>query len=136
VDNVIIVIVRNKIRQTAELLCNLDDVSIIFSLDDGYKKSYTGPDFYQCFGQIREDHSDIIFLCKGAKLNVHPSRMSSQMSKGLLAYELKIGTPSDEDDLVRIFDYDDENITNSINDQRAFYKIWIESLASQKPNPI
>jgi len=62
--------------------------------------------------------------------------MSSQMSKGLLAYELKIGTPSDEDDLVRIFDYDDENITNSINDQRAFYKIWIESLASQKPNPI
>lgn len=78
---------------------------------------------------LRADHPEIKFLCKGAKLNVHPSRMSSQMSNGLVAYELKLGIPSEEEDIVRIFDYDDESITSNIEEQRAFYKKWIDSLA-------
>ena len=54
--------------------------------------------------------------------------MSSQMSTGLVAYELKLGIPSEEEDLVRIFDYEDENLTNNIEEQRTFYKRWLESL--------
>jgi tRNA-binding EMAP/Myf-like protein len=77
---------------------------------------------------LRADHPEIKFLCKGAKLNVHPSRMSSQMSSGLVAYELKLGKPSEEEDIVRIFDYEDKNITSNIEEQRTFYKNWVESL--------
>ena len=59
--------------------------------------------------------------------------MSSQMSSGLVAYELKLGKPSEEEDIVRIFDYEDENITSNIEEQRTFYKNWIESLLITTP---
>lgn len=101
---------------------------LTYKTKNGLIKFYSDYDMYECFGSLRADHPEINFLCKGAKLNVHPSRMSSQMSSGLVAYELKLGTPSEEEDLVRIFDYDDENLTNNIYEQRAFYKRWMESL--------
>jgi hypothetical protein len=100
----------------------------------GLSKVYTAYDLYVCFGMLRAEYPEIKFLCKGAKLNVHPSRMSSQMSNGLVAYELKFGKPSEEEDLVRIFDYEDENITSNIEEQKAFYQNWIESLTVTTPN--
>ncbi len=50
------------------------------------------------------------------------------MSHGLVAYELRMGTPSSEEDIVRIFDYDDTNLTNNIGDQKTFYLDWVKSL--------
>ena len=97
-------------------------------MQNGLTKTYTAYDLYVCFGMLRADYSEIKFLCKGAKLNVHPSRMSSQMSSGLIAYELNLGKPSEAKNLVRIFDYEDENITSNIEKQEIFYKNWIESL--------
>jgi hypothetical protein len=103
--------------------------TLIFTMKNGINRAYTSYDLYDCLGMLRADFPEIKILCKGAKLNVHPSRMSSQMSKGLVAYELKLGHPSEEEDIVRIFDYDDENITNNIEEQKNFYLKWIESLA-------
>ena len=102
-------------------------------MQSGLTKIYTAYDFYVCFGILRADHPEIKFLCKGAKLNVHPSRMSSQMSSGLVAYELKPGKPSEEEDIVRIFDYENKNIISNIEEQKIFYKKWIESLTITAP---
>lgn len=99
-----------------------------FKIKNGPITFYSGNDLYECFGALRAKHPDIIFLCKGAKLNVHPSRVSSQMTSGLVAYELKLGITSEEEDLVRIFDYENENLTNNIEEQRNFYGTWLKSL--------
>ncbi|MBK5351819.1 hypothetical protein JFU37_04740 [Pseudomonas sp. TH41] len=115
--------------ETATVECDRKKLTLTFTMQNGLKKTYSAYDLYACFGMLRADHPEIKFLCKGAKLNVHPSRMSSQMSNGLVAYELKLGIPSEEEDIVRIFDYDDESITSNIEEQRAFYKKWIDSLA-------
>lgn len=56
------------------------------------------------------------------------------MSSGLVAYELKPGKPSEEEDLVRIFDYEDENITSNIEEQKTFYQNWLKSLTITTPN--
>jgi hypothetical protein len=94
----------------------------------GIKKTYTAHDLYVCLGLLRADFPETKFLCKGAKLNVYPSRMSSQMSAGLVAYELHMGKVSDDEDIVNIFDYEDADITNDIQQQTDFYKRWLDSL--------
>ncbi|MDR6609166.1 hypothetical protein [Pseudomonas synxantha] len=114
--------------ETATIECDRRKPSLTFTMQDGTQKTYSAYDLYVCFGMLRADYPDIKFLCKGAKLNVHPSRMSSQMSKGLVAYEVELGKPSEEENIVRIFDYEDKDITNSIEEQKTFYKKWIESL--------
>ncbi|WP_095051916.1 hypothetical protein [Pseudomonas sp. Irchel s3b2] len=132
-----ILINNHGVVETATIECDRKKLTLTFTMHSGLKKVYTAYDLYVCFGMLRADYPEIKFLCKGAKLNVHPSRMSSQMSNGLVAYELKLGKPSEEEDIVRIFDYEDENITSNIEEQKTFYKNWIESLittASKKDN--
>ncbi|WP_237886111.1 hypothetical protein [Pseudomonas sp. PGPR40] len=114
-------------KEVANLLCDNKDVTITFTMKSGFNKTYSDSDFYRCFGRIREDNPNIQFLCKGSKINVHPSSMSSQMSLGLKAYELTLGKASSLTDIVYIFDYDDNNLTNDPNEQRLFYRRWIES---------
>jgi hypothetical protein len=52
--------------------------------------------------------------------------MASQMSSGVVAYETKLGDPDAK--LVRIFDYEENELTNDINEQIAYRTKWSESL--------
>lgn len=126
-DNVKVTIIRNGKRQQAQLCCNSKNLTITFVMEDGYNKSYTGDDFYECLGHLREDHPEIVFLCKGAKVNVHPSSMSSQMSLGAKAYELTMGKNASRKDVVDIFDYEENNLTNDPKVQQRFFKQWMEA---------
>jgi hypothetical protein len=101
-------------------------------MEDGYSKTYAGADFYDCLGNIRKEHHNIVFLCKGAKVNVHPSSMSSQMTLGVKAYELTLGKYASRSDLVNIFDYEENNLTNDPEIQRDFFMRWIESDISEE----
>lgn len=129
-----ILINNHGVVETATIECDRKKRTLRFTMRSDLTKVYTAYDLYVCFGMLRADYPKIKFLCKGAKINVHPSRMSSQMSSGLVAYELKLGKPSEDEDLVRIFDYEDENITNNIEEQNTFYQNWIESLTTTTPN--
>jgi len=51
-----------------------------------------------------------------------PRECPLRLSKGLVAYEVELGKPSEEENIVRIFDYEDKDITNSIEEQKTFYK--------------
>ena len=118
----------NGVTQKTLIECDRQKQTLAFIMENGSKKTYTAHDLYTCFGLLRADFPETKFLCKGAKLNVHPSRMSSQMSAGVVAYELHLGKPSEEDDVVNIFDYEEIDITNDIQQQRDFYQCWIDSL--------
>lgn len=103
-------------------------VSVIFS--DGKKLTGTGADIFSSFLNLRERLPGYIFQCKGAKINVHPSRMSSQMGGGLIAYELSMGTPAKRSDLVNIFTPDAVREEILPTEQREFFKKWIQSLST------
>ncbi|UVM48730.1 hypothetical protein LOY38_20450 [Pseudomonas sp. B21-015] len=126
-DSVEIVIIKNGRRQIAKLFCDSEALTINFVMEDGYSKTYAGGDFYECLGNIRKEHCNVVFLCKGAKINVHPSSMSSQMSLGVKAYELTLGKYATRNDLVNIFDYEENNLTNDPEVQRDFFMRWFES---------
>ncbi|WP_433739443.1 hypothetical protein [Pseudomonas putida] len=116
------------VPQKVVIECDRQKRTLTLIMENGAKKTYSAHDIYECLGLLRADFPETRFLCKGAKVNVHPSRMSSQMSAGIAAYELKLGRPSEPEDVVNIFDYDEKDITNDIQQQRDFYRNWIKSL--------
>lgn len=122
----IIILINNK-KQTATLACDTKTTSMKLIIDGAPEETYIADDFYECLGKIRKEHQNITFLCKGSKINVRPSSMSSQMSLGIKAYELTLGKPSSPKDLVDIFDYEENDLTNSREEQEAFYMKWRET---------
>ena len=126
----IAVIVNN---QKTEVTVKYDTTKSImtFSEADDFKTVYEGKDMYVCLAKIRADFPHIIFLCKGAKLNVKPSRMASQMSAGLVAYEMTLGQQATNENIVHLFDYEEENLTNNPQEQTDFFKEWLASLGAQ-----
>lgn len=114
--------------QKAAIECDRQNPTLTYILENGLRKTYTAHDLYVCLGLLRADFPETKFLCKGAKFNVYPSRMSSQMSAGVVAYELHMGKPAELEDIVNIFDHEENDITQDIQQQRDYYKRWIESL--------
>lgn len=123
------VIIDNKLERV-ELNYYDQPASISVFFSDGKKFTGTGADIFSSFLNLRERLPGYIFQCKGAKINVHPSRMSSQMAGGLIAYELSMGTPAKRSDLVNIFTPDAVSDEVSPVEQREFFKKWMQSLSA------
>ncbi|WP_124419673.1 hypothetical protein [Pseudomonas sp. R2-60-08W] len=121
-----IFVIKNSTRETATIECDGRTATLSITFASGLKKTYSEADIYLCFGSLRKEFSDIKFLCKGSKINVYPSAMASQMSSGIVAYETQIGDSDAK--LVRIFDYEENELTNDINEQISYRKKWAESL--------
>ncbi|PRA11697.1 MULTISPECIES: hypothetical protein [Pseudomonas] len=121
-----ITIIKNAQRETATLELDRTTSTLSITFADGMQKTYSDTDIYTCLGLKIRKFSEITFLCKGSKINVYPSAMVSQMSSGVVAYEVTVGDPDAE--LVRIFDYEENNLTNDINEQIAYRLKWSDSL--------
>lgn len=83
-------------------------------------------DVFSCFCEIRNHYSDVVFMCKGAKRNVYPSSMCRDMSGGLIAYEFHEGKHAKSEDIVPIFNFDDEDIV-SPEEQKQHFLSWAQS---------
>ncbi|PNA19336.1 hypothetical protein, partial [Pseudomonas sp. MPR-ANB1] len=110
-----IAIINNSLREMATIEYDRSIPSLSITFSNGAKRTYSDTDIFICFGLLRKEFSDITFLCKGSKINVYPSAMASQMSSGFVAYEVEMGDP--EAKLVRIFDYEENQLTNDVNEQ-------------------
>lgn len=117
-------------KEIKSVVINYDEhpPAIRLTTENGHSKKYTGQDIYECFGKILKDMPEVKFLCKGAKLNVRPSSMSSQMTSGIMAYEHTLGSRITRKNLVNIFDYDDQDIINDPQMQTDYFFRWLESI--------
>jgi len=118
-------------KERAKLQYDAAKIFIIFTMKNGFRKKYESEDLYLCLAKIRHDLPHIKFLCKGSKLNVTPSRMCSQMSGGFVAYELTMGKPATFNDIVYIFNYEENDIAQTLEEQKEFYKAWLQSLNTE-----
>ncbi|WP_339527638.1 hypothetical protein [Pseudomonas sp. EL_65y_Pfl2_R96] len=116
-----------EVIEIATIEIHRQESSLTFIRGNGFRKTYTDHDLYLCLAQVRQEFPEIQFLCKGAKINVFPSRMCSQMSGGIVAYELISGRTGTFDQIVNIFDFEDKNITHDIRAQKDFYRRWLNS---------
>lgn len=121
-----IAIINNSLREMATIEYDRSIPSLSITFSNGAKRTYSDTDIFICFGLLRKEFSDITFLCKGSKINVYPSAMASQMSSGIVAYEVEMGDP--EAKLVRIFDYEENELTNDVNEQILYRNKWAKSI--------
>lgn len=97
-------------------------------LENGRTHIFVGLDIYECLGKLIKSLPEVKFLCKGAKINVRPSSMSSQMTSGIMAYEHKLGVRPTRNDVVNIFDFDDQDIVNDPQMQTDYFYRWVDSI--------
>jgi hypothetical protein len=97
-------------------------------LENGRTHIFVGLDIYECLGKLIKSLPEIKFLCKGAKINVRPSTMSSQMTSGIMAYEHNLGVRPTRNDVVNIFDFDDQDIVNDPQMQTDYFYRWVDSI--------
>ncbi|MCX2679360.1 hypothetical protein OOZ15_05340 [Galbibacter sp. EGI 63066] len=96
--------------------------------------TFSGDDFFASFCKLRNwvyKKGQLFPMCKGALINVYPSRMSRQMSNGMKAYYLTLGKQAEMNDIVDIFEpiREDEIIKLSTSEQQTeYFKKWIKSL--------
>ncbi|WP_248751493.1 hypothetical protein [Pseudomonas sp. MWU15-20650] len=122
----------NNAKQYVTFKYDSRQIKLTFSEAENFARVYTAEDMYICLAKIRKDFPHIQLLCKGAKINVRPSSMASQMSGGLVAYELTLGKRPTRENLVHIFDYEEHNLTNDPQEQYDFYKKWLVSIGANR----
>ena len=70
--------------------------------------------------------NNIYLFCNASVVNIYPSTMQKEFG-GTKAYKLQMGKQATLNDVVDIFDYDNELKIGSVKEQEEFYKSWIES---------
>jgi len=107
---------------------------LYISIDNTINKVFLGSDYFVSLNKLRDwvyEWEYLYPMCKGSLINVYPSRMSRQMSKGIKAYNLTLGKQTKENDLIDIFDSVDISQTDNLStvqEQKEYYINWIKSL--------
>lgn len=115
----------NDVIGVAELNLITNEKCILeLSIPGKNKMTAEGEDFFESFKILRYIDKSIIYFCKGSKVNVMPSRMTRQMTRGLSAYETMLGVPARKENLVNIFDYEENNLVSDPIQQDEYQKEW------------
>ena len=83
--------------------------------------------YWNCFTELRKlyEVKDLLFTCQGARINAFPSGMN--MSMGGLSTTIRyLNKPSQEKDIVYIFDIAPFESIGTIKEQEIFMKKWLE----------
>ena len=87
-----------------------------------------GDNIFDSIVELRKklESKDIYLLCNASVVNIYPSPMQKDFG-GTKAYKLQMGKQATLNDIVDIFDYDNELKIGSVKEQEEFYESWIES---------
>lgn len=107
---------------------NVENVQLSLRFN-GEEITQKSDNYFSAFCDIRwEMEKENIYLnCYGASKNVYPSPMSIDMGGGMLAYKLTLGQHARTSDLVSIFDTGDDIILSTVEEQEAFYHLWLDT---------
>ncbi|MDL2302371.1 hypothetical protein LJC58_08450 [Lachnospiraceae bacterium OttesenSCG-928-D06] len=109
-----------------------DDVKIKLYINSDTITKYSD-NFFEALIEIRKELESlgINLLCRGCCTKVYPSAMLLSMGSGRKAYKLTIGEPATNNMLVDIFESCDEKDYGTIEEQKKFYKSWLDSIKSK-----
>lgn len=91
---------------------------------------FAGADLFEAMTALRLEleKRGMRLLCAGARPEVYPSGMSRGMGGGRKAYVTRMGQSALMTDLIDIFDGAEPEDVGSVNDQKEFRKLWVNSL--------
>jgi len=96
------------------------------------ERIFQGSDLFDCLMKFRIylESKNYLLLCNGARVDVYPSGMSRDMSGGKLAYITKLGISPSKDDLVDIFDSTSQKYIGTVEQQKEYRALWVNSIKS------
>ena len=88
-----------------------------------------GDNIFDSIVELRKklESKDIYLLCNASVVNIYPSPMQKDFG-GTKAYKLQMGKQATLNDVVDIFDYDNELKIGSVEKQKKIYENWLKSL--------
>jgi len=91
-------------------------------------------DFFDALKRLRLDleKTGALLHCFGASENVYPSGMQRSMGPAILAYKMRIGSPTSRQDIVNIFEADETVVPSTVEQQERFLRRWVDSLGRQR----
>jgi hypothetical protein len=131
--------------ETLVLLPNGHNLPAVFELDFGtqedeivsIKLSFAnhkfishGDTFWEALKKLRInlEKENILIVCYGSCLNVHPSPTILNMGEGRQAYRLTIGEQAKKKNLVDILGSDNDVQPTTVKKQEDYYSKWLISL--------
>ena len=125
-------IVLSSGEPTECVVCYTDSPPWKMSVDCGKNGIFNSEaeDLFEAFVNIRKQlhNSGIDLLCNGSRRNIYPSPMLRQSGGGVMAYLLRLGVPARREDIVSIFDPIKKDKIDSIEKQKEFYQLWLDTL--------
>lgn len=87
--------------------------------------------YFHAFQEIRKilEPQGFRFLCYGASLHCYPSGMTLDMGEGNSVYKMTMGRVARKQDMVGTFQTGDDVIPATIEEQRSFFEVWLDSPA-------
>jgi hypothetical protein len=104
--------------------------AVTFRHEQFGEQRFEGNDYFAALVRLRYflEERECRILCQGARKEAHPSAMQRDTAEGLAAYILHLGRPGRTDDVVNTFAEVPAEQVGTIEQQRAFYQQWLQSL--------
>ena len=126
---------ETKILTTVEANGSAGSISIEITIEDSCRikfgsQLFEGTDLFAALIALRStlETEQRRIACNGSRPDVFPSGMAREMSRGRMAYVLKIGTRPEREDLVDIFDPAHPMQIGSVADQQEYVTLWRQAL--------
>ena len=104
--------------------------SIEAFLNELQTTKFEGSDLFECLCNLRSqlDKIGTKVICNGSRIDAHPSSMSRDMGGARKVYLLTMGQQGRLEDLVDIFGEAPTEKIGTVEEQKAYYGRWLESL--------
>jgi|SRR5256885_16887251 len=123
---------RVPAKVTADEIYAQDKEIYRISVEQGSEVSLaeSEEDFFEALKRLRLEleKTGALLHCFGASENVYPSGMQKSMGPAILAYKMRIGSPTSRNDIVNIFEADETVVPSTVEQQERFRQRWIDSL--------
>jgi hypothetical protein len=125
---------RVPAKMTADEICAGGKEIYRISLEQGteVRTAESGEDFFEALKELRQEleKNGALLHCFGASENVYPSGMQRSMGPAVLAYKMRLGSPTSQQDIVSIFETDETVVPATVEQQERFVRRWLDSLTN------
>jgi len=107
-----------------------DGASMKLVVSDGSTYIEQADDLFECLVEIRRetDPLGLRICCAGCKKDAYPSRMNREMGGGSKVQIRTLGRPTQREDQIGIFEAVNLSEVGTVEEQEAYYRIWLASL--------
>ncbi|WP_329083964.1 hypothetical protein [Streptosporangium sp. NBC_01469] len=123
-------VVWRDLRETVSVRFSAqEDAFVVITLNGGVDVRGAGSDLFEALKEVclRLEEMGALLLCNGARIDVYPSQMQRQATRGRRAYVMTLPRGPARPESVDIFAPARLDLVGSVAEQREFFERWLLS---------